>query len=448
MSFLTQAEAQLERAVRFNPQLNALIAITKADALESARRADAAAASGLSLGLLHGITLAVKDNIDTAGVATTAGAAFLRDRIPNADAPVVERLRRAGAVIIGKANMAEVAFGSRSFSAVGGQCRNPWNPDHSPGGSSGGSAVSVAAGMCTGSLGTDTGGSVRLPACFNGVSGLRPTSGRVPNRGVLPVSESNDTVGPLARRVQDVARIFAVIAGYDPGDPYSEDVPLDNFLPKLGDGIAGRKIGIPRNHYFTALGPGVGEAVMAAAQVLEAQGAILVDVDGPMAGEAHAQASRSIFSDACFTFHDRLLNDPGSFTPSVYERMRTGLAITGVEYAAAMAFRFRWKRSLRHLFDSIDLLLSPTAPTGAPPIEDGASLLEATKAVTQNTYAGAYASIPGLSLPCGFTPDGLPIGLQLEAAWWQEPLLLQAGVAYQAATGFHLEEPPVKDVLF
>ena len=296
--------------------------------------------------------------------------------------------------------------------------------------------------MCTGSLGSDTGGSVRLPASFNGVSGLRPTVGRVPNRGVLPVSESNDTVGPLARRVEDVAAIFAVIAGYDDADPYSEDVMLPNFLPALGDGIAGRRIGIPRTHYFDGAAPAVAEAVRAAAAVLEGAGATLVDVDLPMAAEVHAHATNVIFSDVCAVFQDRLRDAPASFTPSVYERMRNGLDVTGIQYAEAIAFRFRWKRAVRQVFAHVDLLLSPTVPTVAPLIEDGASLLAATQAVTQNTYAGALAGLPGLSVPCGFA-DGLPVGLQLEAAWWNEPLLLQAGFAYQGRTDFHLRLPPL-----
>lgn len=443
MSSLDRLETQLERAHRLNPVLAAMIAITDEAAREDARRADYAERSGASLGLLHGMTVSVKDNIDTAGTATTAGAAFLRDRVPNRDAPVVERLRRAGAVITGKANMAEVAFGSRSFSAVGGQCRNPWDTDRIPGGSSGGSAVSVAAGMCTGSLGTDTGGSVRLPAAINNVSGLRPTHGRIPNSGVLPVSESNDTVGPLARRVEDVALIFAVIAGYDEADPYSVDIGLPNFLPALRDGIAGRRIGVPRNHYFDDLAPGVGDAVMAGARVLEQAGARLVEITVPMVGEAQAKASLAIFSDACHVFNDRLLNDPGSFTPSVYERMKTGLAITGVQYAEAQAFRARWRRALQGVFQEVDMILSPTITAGAPLIEDGRNLLEATRSVTTNTYCGAFAGIPGLSVPCGFTPDRLPLGLQLEAAWWNEPLLFQAGIAYQAATDHHLQTPPL-----
>ncbi|KQP14221.1 amidase [Pseudorhodoferax sp. Leaf267] len=431
---------QLEQARRHNPQLRAMISLDEAGAMGAAQQADAAQERGEWLGLLHGMTVSVKDNIDIAGQASSAGASFLADNIATADAPVVERLRKAGATIVGRANMAELAFGSRSLSTVGGQCRNPWNPERIPGGSSGGSAVSVAAGMCTGSLGTDTGGSVRLPASLNGVAGLRPTHGRIPIRGVVPVSEHNDSVGPLARRVTDVARLFAVLAGYDAADPTTVDLPVPHVLTTLNDGIAGRRIGIPRQHYFEQLEAGVGEAVMAAAHHLERAGAVLVDVDLPLAGEAHIHQTHAVFADVCHVFHQQLTHNPQAINAATYERMRNGLDFTAVQYAEAMAFRNRWRLQLRGVFAQVDMLLSPTTPAGAPLIEDGNNLLEATRAVTRNTYAGALAGIPGLSVPCGFTGLGMPIGVQLEAAQWQEPMLLQAGVELQRGTDFHLQQ--------
>ncbi|SDV50792.1 amidase [Chitinasiproducens palmae] len=451
--FTNQTRAQLGNMARFNDALNAMILPTPDAALQDAARADAALARGECLGLLHGMTVSVKDNIDMAGLPTTAGARFLADNIAQTDAPVVARLRRAGAVIVGKANMAELAFGSRSFSAVGGQCRNPWDRERIPGGSSGGSAVSVAADFCTGSLGTDTGGSVRGPACYNGLTGLRVTHGRVPINGVVPVSEHNDTVGPIARAATDVARLFAVIAGYDDGDPNavppsraanaSIESLLHNFLPTLNDGIRGKRIGIAQKPYFEQLEAGVADKVMAAAAELERAGAVLIDVDLPLAPEVHAHASASIFSDVCSVFFERLSNAPETITASVVERMRHGLQVTGVRYAQAQAFRIRWRRQLAQLFHGVDLLLSPTSPGGAPLIDDGANLLEATRRATVNTYAGAYGGIPGISIPCGFSATGMPLGLQLEAAWWNEPLLLQAAVAYQAVTDFHTRRAPM-----
>ncbi len=437
MTIAAVTEQQLGRAAAWNPQLAAMISLDPDGASAAARRLDGEGPSGL----LHGITIAVKDNIDVAGTATTAGASFRRDRLANDDAPVVARLRRAGAVIVGKANLAELAFGIRSRSTVGGQCRNPWDMARIPGGSSGGSGAAVAAGFCTAALGTDTGGSVRLPAAYCGVSGLRPTWGRVPNRGSVPVCAAQDTIGPMAHRVSDVARLFAVMAGFDADDPCSIDHPLGNFLPALTDGIAGVRIGLPRNHYFEGCDDAVVEAVMAAAHVLEQQGATLVPVDVPRAEEVHAMTSAIVFADACTLYGERIQTAPETMDRDVVARMRTGLAVSGLDYARAMAFRREWGHTMRGLFDQVDLLLSPTAPSGAPVIDDGQSLLEATRSATKNTYGGAFAELPSLSVPCGLTREGLPIGVHFEAARWQEPLLLRVGCTYQRHTSFHLAAP-------
>ena len=437
MTIIPVVEGQLARAATWNPQLAAIISLDPDGALSTARRLDEEEPSGL----LHGLTLAVKDNIDVAGTATTAGASFRRDRLANDDAPVVARLRRAGAVIVGKANLAELAFGIRSRSSVGGQCRNPWDPARIPGGSSGGSGAAVAAGFCTAALGTDTGGSVRLPAAYCGISGLRPTWGRVPNRGSVPVCAAQDTIGPMAHRVSDVARLFAVMAGFDADDPCSVEHPLENFLPTLTDGVAGLRIGLPRNYYFEGCDEEVVQAVMAAAHVLERQGATLVQIDVPRAEEVHAMTSAIVFADACAIYGNRIQTAPETMDPDVVARMRTGLALTALDYARAVAFRREWGHTMHGLFQQVDLLLSPTAPSGAPPIEDGQSLLEATRSATKNTYGGAFAELPSLSMPCGLTRDGLPIGVHLEAARWQEPLLLRVGCTYQRHTDFHLAAP-------
>lgn len=442
-TFVEKTQAYLDQIETFNASLNAFISVQKEQALEQAQRADAAQAAGTSLGPLHGMVISVKDNIATAGVATTAGAAFLRDYVPQEDAPVVSRLRAAGAILVGKVNLAELAFGSRSYSAVGGQCRNPWNPAHIPGGSSGGSGASVAADMCEGSLGTDTGGSVRLPACFNGVSGLRPTHGRIPIRGVQPLSEHNDTVGPLARSVEDVAKIFSVIAGYDAQDITTEDRPVADVLSCLHNPIVGLRIGIPRQHYFDDLEPSVGDAVMAAAKLLQSQGAVLVDVDVPLSKIAHFHMSRAVYADACNVYGDRLHNAVHTISSSVVDRMVEGFKTSGVQYAEALQFRNQLRLGFRNMFNQVDVMLSPTAPTGAPLIDDGNNLLEATKAATRNTYAGAFASLPGLSIPCGLTTKGLPIGLQFEAAWWNEAVLFQVGAAFQRVTDFHNARAPM-----
>ena len=443
-SAVAATEACIENIQRHNETLNAVVTWDEDAALASAAEADRAASEGRWLGLLHGMTMTLKDNIATAGMRTTSGAMFFADHVPNEDAEVVRRLRGAGAVLIGKANMQELAFGVVTTNPVFGQCRNPWNPDHIPGGTSGGSGASVAAGMCQGSLGTDTGGSVRIPAAMTGVAGLRPTHGRISIRGVTPASMSNDTIGPMAREVTDVARLFSALSGYDVHDPVSADQPLANFLPSLSDGIAGTRIGIARKFHFQRVHPMVEEAVLDAVRVFESLGAEIREIDLPGAELAQDWNIAQIYGDICAHFKERLINDPESISPRVRARMMLGLNFTAVDYAEAMRGKEVWQRTLKRTFeDEVDMILAPTVPIAPPPITGDENLHEATRDAARFTYGSALSSHPGLSVPCGFTSDGLPIGLMLEAAWWNEPLLFRAGVAYQSATDWHIRRPPL-----
>ena len=438
-------EGCLARIEALDPALNAMITTTAEAAREAADACDRAAAEGRWLGLLHGLPVALKDNIETAGVRTTSGAAYLADHIPNRDAPAAARLKAQGAILIGKANLQELAWGVVSTNPVAGQCRNPWNPARIPGGSSGGSGAAVAADMAEAALGTDTGGSVRIPAAMTGIAGLRPTHGRISIRGITPVSVAHDTVGPMARRVAAVARIFAALAAYDPLDPVSRDLPLGNFLPSLGDGIAGVRVGLARNFFFEDVDDGVEAAVREGARTLESLGARLVDVT--LAGAETAQRWTTImaYADACAYHRERLDAGPGAISRPVYERMMLGRDFGAVDYAEAMRGREAWRRTLAEAFETVDVLLAPTTPRPAPPIADERSLHRATQEATRFTYGGALASIPGLSLPCGFAADGLPVGMMLEAAWGAEPLLLRMGHAYQTATDWHLRRAPCLD---
>ena len=443
-SAVAATEACIENIQRHNETLNAVVTWDEDAALASAAEADRAASEGRWLGLLHGMTMTLKDNIATAGMRTTSGAMFFADHVPNEDAEVVRRLRGAGAVLIGKANMQELAFGVVTTNPVFGQCRNPWNPNHIPGGTSGGSGASVAAGMCQGSLGTDTGGSVRIPAAMTGVAGLRPTHGRISIRGVTPASMSNDTIGPMAREVTDVARLFSALSGYDVHDPVSADQPLANFLPSLSDGIAGTRIGIARKFHFQRVHPMVEEAVLDAVRVFESLGAEIREIDLPGAELAQDWNIAQIYGDICAHFKERLINDPESISPRVRARMMLGLNFTAVDYAEAMRGKEVWQRTLKRTFeDEVDMILAPTVPIAPPPITGDENLHEATRDAARFTYGSALSSHPGLSVPCGFTSDGLPIGLMLEAAWWNEPLLFRAGVAYQSATDWHTRRPPL-----
>ncbi len=433
-------EACLEATAAWQPLTNGYVTSMADSARREADAADRAAGAGKWLGLLHGMPIAVKDNLDTAGVKTTSGSLFFKDHVPNHDAPTVARLKKAGAVITGKSTMHEFAFGIRSFNPVIGQARNPYDLTRIPGGSSGGSGIVVAAGMAEGALGTDTGGSVRLPAAINGITGLRPTHGRVSNTGCMPVSLQHDTVGPMARTALDCARIFAVIAGYDPEDPTSVDHPLENFLPGLGDGVAGLRVGIPENHYLEGCTPEVLDAYHAAIRTFERLGARTVKVRVPGVEDIHKHATVVVYSDACDLHRDRM-GDDARWGAMTIERMRTGLKYTGRDYARGMRVKEIWKRTLANVFLHCDVLASPAICDEALLIEDGRSLLQATEAMTKNTYCGAFGLLPGISFPNGVSRNGLPLGLQLEAAWWNEPLLLRAAHAFQQATDFHERRP-------
>ncbi len=438
---IRELEAGLAKIEAQNETLTTFITVIEAQARADAEAADAAAAEGRWLGLLHGMPMAVKDNIDTAGVRTTSGAKFWSERVPNDDAPVIKRLKAAGAVIVGKATLGELVFDIRSHNPVVGHAKNPWDLSRSPGGSSGGSAAALAADMCVGALGSDTGGSVRIPASFCGVSGLRPTHGAVPNTGATQVSVANDTIGPMARRVEDVARIFAVTVGYEPSDPHSIDHDFGNFLPRLHNGIEGLRIGIPRNFFFDNIDTDIEAAVRNAADVFESLGAELVEIDLPGAEQAFPKVCVQIYCDAANFHRQRLTEEPNAFSAPIYERMKRGLDIPGVDYAASMRFKETWMRTVGEAFEGVDVILSPTTPVPALPLEDTPDLHVLTGRAASLTYAGSLASIPGLSLPCGFTTDGLPAGVMLQAAWWNDPLLLQAGCAYQSVTDWHHRRP-------
>ncbi len=441
MTATARLDAALQRIAALNDRFRAFATIDEDGARRAARAADAAAQDGGWRGLLQGMLVGVKDSIDTAGMRTACGSVLFADRVPNADAPVVQRLRDAGAVILGKTALMELCFGVRSTDMIAGQVRNPWNDQRVPGGSSGGSAAAVALDLCQGALGSDTGGSVRVPASFCGVTGLRPTHGGVPNRGALPVSASLDTIGPLARSVEDVARLFVAIAGPDPADPTSLDAPLPASLLTGPADVAGLRIGLPGHFYFDDVEPEVAGAVHRFADTLAAAGAVVTEVDLPGAELAHHHATTIILSDACEVHADALEHHQAAFSPEIYQRMSKGLALRGVDYARAERFREEWRRMLRQLFVGTDILVIPATPFAAPPIEDGVHLADSTRHATRFTYGGALAGLPGLSLPCGFSSGGLPIGVLLEAAWFNEAVLLRAGRFWQRATDWHERRP-------
>jgi len=431
----------LERIDRLDGLVGAFITVDAERALEQARAADEALAAGSSLGPLHGVPFVLKDNIDTAGLRTTAGSAFFADRVPDEDAEVTRRLRSAGAVVLGKVTLHEFAYGATNQNPHFGPCRNPWDLDRVPGGSSGGSGAAVAAGFCAVALGTDTGGSVRIPAALNSVSALRPSHGRVSNRGVFPITWSFDTVGPIARSISDLAPVVDVLAGYDADDPHSVDAPAPSCTDALEQDLVGLRIGIPRNFFFEDVDADIVASVRAAADVYADLGAELEEIELPGAESAVDIATTIIRSEA-FAIHRRRLDEhPELFGEDVRRRLRLGESISAADYAAQRQQGRLWRRTVDRAFERVEVILSPSAGTTAPPADS--EMIETTQRLVRLTYAWSLAGLPAISVPCGFAAGGLPIGLQLAAARFREPTLCRAGAAYQRATDWHLHEPPL-----
>lgn len=436
-------EASLLRIEQVDGEVGAFVTVTAELAREQAAAADAARSAGRLLGPLHGLPVGLKDNIDTAGIVTTAGAGFFLDRVPADDAEVTRRLRAAGAVLVGKLTMHELAYGATSQNEHTGPCRNPWDLSRIPGGSSGGSGAAVAADEVPVALGTDTGGSVRIPGALNGVVGLRTTFGRVSNRGIFPIAVSFDTCGPLARHAIDVARVLTAIAGYDADDPTSVDHPTEDYAAGIAGGVAGLRIGVPRGFFFAEADPEVEAAVRTAAEQLARLGARVEEIDLPGAERTHAVVGTITRSDAYALHRERLAAQPEQFGGEVLRRLRSAESITGADYAEAREAGRAWKRQVTRLFEGIDIVLTPTASIPAPPAEAAGDMIETTRLMTRLTYAWTLAGVPAVSVPCGFTRAGLPIGVQLAGGAWQEALLLRAAHAYQSVTDWHERRAPL-----
>ncbi len=433
-------KAFLLRIERLDPAIGAFITVAADAALAQARAADDARTRGELLGPLHGLPIALKDNVDTAGLRTTVGSSFFAERVPDEDAQVAARLRAAGAVLLGKTSLHEFAFGATNQNPHFGPCRNPWDLSRVPGGSSGGSGAAVAAGLCAAAIGTDTGGSVRIPAALTGVSGLRSSRGRVSTQGVFPTSWTLDTAGPLARSVSELAAVYGVIAGYDPADPGSVDVAVEGDAGDPGD-LSALVIALPTNYFFDDVDPQVARLVRAAADVFASLGARLTEIELAGADDALRATSVIILAEAYAVHRTRLQDHPEGFGKDIRRRLERGAAITAAEYAEARQAARVWCRTLANAFADADLILSPSTPTAAPRASN--EMITATHPLASLTYPWSVAGLPGLSIPCGLTDERLPVGLQVVAPRFHEALLLRAGSGYQLATSWHERKPPV-----
>jgi aspartyl-tRNA(Asn)/glutamyl-tRNA(Gln) amidotransferase subunit A len=419
---------------RLNPTLNAFITVIPPEPLVSQ--------NGMQGKLLYGIPLAVKDLYDTKGIRTTAGSRFFADNIPQEDAVVVQKIKKAGAQIVGKTNTHEIALGVTNNNPHYGACKNPWDITRTPGGSSGGSAVAVATGMAMAALGTDTGGSIRIPAALCGVVGLKPTYGRVSLRGILPLSWNLDHAGPITRSVEDAALMLQVIGGYDELDPTSIKTLPGDYSSHLRDSMKERKIAFAVGNFIEESDQEVLDAVRSAAQVLAEQGVLITEVNADFLKEAALANALMTQADGAAFHRERLKEHPDWFGADVRQRLETGAAFTSSEYALARHTQTEIKRRCEILFNLYDVLILPTTPISAPVLE-GEDALERARQLTRFTSPFNLTGLPALTVPCGFTKDGLPIGLQFVSRAWNEAGVLRAGFAFQQATDWHTRRSPI-----
>ena len=430
------ARVCLDRIERLNPTLNAFISVTAESALAEARAAETEIGRGEWRGPLHGVPVALKDLIDTANVRTTSGSALHEDRVPERDAEVVRRLRHAGAVIVGKNNLHEFAYGGSSLVSHFGDVHNPWDVGRIAGGSSGGSAAAVIAGLAWAAIGTDTAGSIREPAALSGCVGLKPTYGRVSSRGVIPLSTSLDHVGPMAATVADAAIVLQAIAGYDAGDTTSFDVPVADYTGALREDAKQMRVGVARDYFFDDLDPEVAAALEHALHGIATLVAEMKEV------RLEVPTDRTLQAAEAYAYHAaNVAASPELYQPETVRRIRSGEKVTAAEYIERRRELEAARRGIRAVFAGVDVLVTPTTPLSAPSIAElkmnPDELRPAELKLLRNTRPFNVWGLPAISVPCGFTQSGLPIGLQIAGPHWREDLVLRLAHAYEQATAWH-----------
>ena len=427
----------LDRIAALNPKLNAFLTVTGEDAMERARQADEELARGVDHGPLHGIPVAVKDVFCTRGVRTTCGSKLFASYVPDHDAAVVERLAQAGAVLVGKTGMHELAYGITSNNPHFGAVRNPRDPERIPGGSSGGSGCAVASEMIYMAMGSDTGGSIRIPASFCGTVGLKPTFGRVSRRGVLPLDFSLDHMGPLARSVRDAAVTLNVIAGFDPKDDTSSQEPVADYVPAVGVSLDGVRVGVPENFYCERVQPEVAEAVRRAGVQAARLGARLIPLRVPDIAALNAVGRVILLAEASATMAN-FMDRRGDIGADVLALLDQGRLLAATDYINAQRLRRLMRREFSEIWKQVDCLLTPTTPSTAPKIgqtrlEFGGEVEDVRLATTKFVRGVNVLGAPALSMPYGLDALGLPIGVQIIGRPFEEALILKVGAALEDA---------------
>ncbi len=431
-----------EQIRRTDEKLKAYVTVREEDTvLKLAETVESQLRSGIDLGPLHGIPLSIKDLFETEGIRTTCGSKLMRDYVPQADCTVVTRLKAAGGILLGKTNTHEFALGG-----VTPPTRNPWNLDHIPGGSSGGSAAAIAATSAIATTGSDTGGSIRIPASFCGVVGLKPTYGRVSRAGVFPESWSLDHAGPITKRVEDSALLLGIMAGYDDADPTSSDRPVQDYVAGLEDNVSW-KIGVPTNHFFEKCEKPVGKAVHDAIDRLVELGCATTEFEFPFLPEIFA-AYTTLDSCEASAYHEREIAERAEdFQPDVRLLLEQGLFIPATYYIQALRIRAMVFPRIMKLFKQFDVIVTPSEPMVAPKVGQlsvGFDGVEETADSAMVRYLAPFnlTGLPALSLPCGFS-NGLPIGMQISGKAYDELTVLQVGHAYEKATDWHKKMPEI-----
>ncbi len=444
-------QAHLRRIDAFDDRVASFIRVDHEEALRAADLADGMAARGEPLGPLHGVPLAHKDMFYRAGVTAACGSRVRRDFIQTETATVLDRLDRAGAISLGSLAMVEFASGPHGYNANLRQCRNPWRLDHVPCGSSSGSGVAVAARFVAGSLGSDTGGSIRCPASANGVVGLLPTYSRVSCNGVMPMSFSLDSVGPIARTAADCARLMSVIAGQDALDPTSSAREVPDYEEGIDKPIAGLRIGVPNSYFGEGVSADVEGALSEALDALLSLGSSKADVRIPTSLRDVADLHPLVMkAEAAANHHLWMRHESERYSTEVRHRLQAGYFIPAVDYIQALKLRAALSNAFSaSVFATADVLFTPVLPKAAPTIAetttaDGPSYLNMVTSLTRNTKICNFLGLPAISVPCGFTKEGLPISFQLIARPFGEPLLLRIAHAYQKITDWSRKSPPIE----